>query len=56
MNEFIVLVWSEHFSVNKSSADYVILSTKITLLLLNKTLHNHGSELRMTNITMESAY
>ena len=37
MNEFIVIVWNEHFSVNKSSAYYVNLSPKITSLLLNKT-------------------
>ena len=56
MNEFILIVWNEHFSVNKSMADYVILSKKINLLLLNKTLHKHGSKLAITNKTMESAY
>ena len=52
MNEFILNVWNDHFSVNKSSADHIILSTKITLLLLSKTLHKHGSKLPITNITV----
>ena len=56
VNEFIVVVWNEHFSVNKSLADYVILSKKINLFLLNKTLYNHGSKLPITNITVVSAY
>ena len=52
MNECIVIVWNEHFSVSKSSADYVILSKKIASLLLNETMHKHGSKLLITNITV----
>ena len=44
------------FSVNKSSANYVILSKKINLFLFNKTLHKHGSKLPITNIAVEFAY
>ena len=56
MTEFIVVVWNEPFSANKSSADYVILSKKINLFVFNRTLHKHGSKLPITNITVEFAY
>ena len=56
MNEFIEIVWNEHFSVNNSAADYVIIWTKITLLLLSKTRHKHGSKMPISNITDVFAY